>query len=239
MKDIWRGLMLVILFMNGCALLPAQIPLVKAKHLTWNVLYDYNRMSPAVVWYVLDESDFRGSISTKSTYFKMDTKLPPPRVKDKYLRKSGYERGHLCPSGDRDSRKDWFKDTFYTSNVVLMTTAVNAGVWRDIEILCRRLAVGGHRLFIAAGPVWYQTTAVSNTDSHGNTRVSITDRSRVAADGFFKVCSCLTHPGEKICWFIPNGDSWVNEKDCRVQMDSLICRYGVDILKYYDSWKNQ
>lgn len=239
MIDILRRSSLVLLLWVCAAALSAQMPLIKAKHLTWTVLYNYERMSPEVVYYILDESDFRGSISTKPKYFKMDTKLPPPRVSNKDLQKTGYERGHLCPAGDRDGRKDWLKDTYFTSNVVLMTTATNAGVWRETELLCRRLAVGGHRLFIASGPVWYHPTAVSNTIPDGlSSRYYKKEASR-KPPYLFKVCSCLAHQGETLAWLIPNGDAWVNEKDCRVPLDSLVHGVQLTVLNSLGSWINQ
>ena len=238
-RDIVIRTWLVLLFLIGLTQLTAQTKVATAHHLTWSVIYDYDHMAPQVVWYILDESDFRGSISTKTKYFKMDTKLPPPRVNQKALQKTGYERGHLCPAGDRDARKDWLKDTYYTSNVVLMTTATNAGAWRDTELLCRRLAVGGHRLLIACGPVWYQSTAVSITDTRlifvGNTKKVATQKPPY----LFKVCCCLLHPDEMICWLVPNENAWLNEKECRTSFEALRDSAHIDVLKNFGSWKSQ
>lgn len=226
---VLRVVILCCITYCSSALLKAQdAPLVMAKHLTWSVLYDYGHMNPLAVWYILDESDFRGSISTKPKYFKMDTRLPKPRRNDKTFRKLGFQRGHLCPAGDRDSRKDWLKDTYYTSNVLLMTPECNQGAWRDIELLCRRLAVFGHRLFIACGPVYSRPTGVSNTIHESNIAAAV-----------WKIAECVIHPDEKICWIVPNGNAWLNEKDCRVTLDSLSRSVPVNLLDHYELWKRQ
>ncbi|MBR4845761.1 MAG: hypothetical protein IKU98_05000, partial [Bacteroidaceae bacterium] len=62
---------------------------VQAHHLTYDVLYEYPRLAPAVVSYILDGSDFRGTQLSKPKHFKMDYRLPPPRVKNSAYTFSG------------------------------------------------------------------------------------------------------------------------------------------------------
>ena len=236
MKDIWRGLENVIqrypaklaaagiLFLICITRTTAQ-PYVMAKHLTYDVIYDYGRMSPAVILYELDEKDFRGSISSKPKYFKQDRLLPPPRVKNEDFRFSGYERGHLCPAGDRDARKDWFKDTFYTSNIVPMTGVCNSGAWKEVELSCRKSAVNGHPLRIVCGPIWYQSSAVSNTIP-----------GKQIPPTLYKIAVCKVHPNESTAWIIHNNNVYKSSHKSQVPVDSVWVALPETLSNYIKLW---
>ena len=236
MRDIWRVLkkvilyqvscqqLMIILFMN-CITTSSGQPYVQAKHLTYEVIYDYGHMSPAVVLYELEEKDFRGSINSKPKYFKQDRLLPPPRVKNEDFRFSGYERGHLCPAGDRDARKDWYKDTFVTSNIIPMTGVCNSGPWKEVELGCRKSAVLGHPLKIACGPIWYRTTAVSNTN-----------RLTKIPPAIFKVAVCKIHPNEVTAYIIPNNVKYQNSHNYKVPADSVWVSLPSTLSKYIQAW---
>lgn len=212
-----------------CLMIPSTIavaqPFVQARHLTYDVIYDYRHMSPAAVTYVLQASDFTGTQRQKPKHFKMDRRLPPPRVKNSSFTFSGYQRGHLCPSGDRDARKDWFKDTFYTSNIVPMTPDVNAGVWKEIENQLRATSYHGHTLRIACGPLPERTTPVSNTN-HG----------LMVPSHFWKMVRCILHPNEERAWLIENRNGYQCADDCVINTDSLMTLMNPTIYSYVLSW---
>lgn len=225
MKDILIRLQLVLLLVFAIQLLPAQTPMVRAKHLTYEVIYDYGHMAPAAVLWELKASDFAGKQLTKPKHFKMDYLLPKPRVKNSAFSFSGYQRGHLCPSGDRDSRRDWFKDTFYTSNIVLMTSVVNSGAWKETEVTCRLLANDGHVLRIIAGPIWYQSPAAR-----------ITTSKQPAADAMYKVATCTVHPNEGWAWIVPNDYKPRSGADCLQELESVLTVTPSQITNYLRAW---
>ena len=225
MKDILIRLQVVLLCLLDAELLPAQTPMVRAKHLTYEVIYDYSHMAPAAVLWELRSSDFAGKQLAKPKHFKMDGLLPKPRVKNSAFSFSGYQRGHLCPSGDRDSRRDWFKDTFYTSNIVLMTSVVNSGAWKETEVACRLLANAGHILHIAAGPVWYQTAPAS-----------ITFLRPQIPEAIFKVATCTVHPDESWAWIVPNDYQPRKGVDCLHDLESVLTVTPSQISNYVRAW---
>lgn len=212
-----------------CLMIPSSFavaqPFVQAKHLTYDVIFDYGRMSPAAVTYVLQASDFTGTQRQKPKHFKMDRRLPPPRVKNSQFTFSGYQRGHLCPSGDRDARKDWYRDTFYTSNIVPMTPDVNAGVWKEIENQLRATSYHGHILRIACGPCPERTTAVSNTIHES-----------MVPSHLWKMVRCIIHPGEEKAWLVENRNGYQCADDCVIDIDSLISSMNPTISSYVLSW---
>lgn len=208
-----------------CLMIPSSFavaqPFVQAKHLTYDVIYDYGRMSPAAVTYVLQASDFTGTQRQKPKHFKMDRLLPPPRVKNSQFTFSGYQRGHLCPCGDRDARKDWFRDTFYTSNIVPMTPDVNAGVWKEIENQLRSTSYHGHHLRIACGGAGYHFPEVGNV---------------MVPSLLWKIVRCTVHPNEERAWLIANKSGYQRADDCICTTDSLVTQLNPTISSYVLSW---
>lgn len=225
MKDIIRLLQAVILWAVGNTQLMAQAPLVHARHLSYDIVYDYGRMAPAMVFWTLQYSDFTGTMTAKPKYFKQDRFLPKPRLKNELFTFNGYQRGHLCPSGDRDSRKDWFKDTFVTSNIVPMTAETNAGAWKETETLCRWLAVQGHQLKIVAGPVWNQTRPDSIPQSFP-----------LVPGTLYKIATCVAHDDVLLCWLIPNSSTRHREIDCRHDLESVTSVIPFQITNLIRAW---
>jgi endonuclease G len=66
--------------------------------------------------------------------------------------RSGFDRGHMCPHGDRTADHDMSYATFVMSNVIPQAPNVNQKAWAQEEAYCRELARHGHRLYIVDGP---------------------------------------------------------------------------------------
>ena len=64
---------------------------------------------------------------------------------------SGYDRGHLCPSDDRDCNPDDNAATFAMSNIAPQAINLNRDVWQKLEYYCRKLLSQGNELYIIAG----------------------------------------------------------------------------------------
>lgn len=225
MKRLLGLFMICITYCSSTLLIHAQATYVHAKHMSYDIIYDYSHMAPAAVFWTLKASDFSGSVTTKPKYFKQDKFLPKPRLKNELFTFSGYQRGHLCPSGDRDSRKDWFRDTFYTSNIVPMKPETNAGAWKETETMCRVLATQGHQLRIVAGPIGYHTTAASNTQLLP-----------LVPDTLYKVATCIAHHDVLLCWLIPNSATPYKAVDCQHDLESVMTVTPPEIAKLIRLW---
>jgi endonuclease G len=92
--------------------------------------------------------------------FRPDPQLPEScyRVLPTDYRGSGFDRGHLIPSGDRTSRKLDNSSTFLMSNMIPQSPANNREVWQELEQYCRELAHQGKELYIVAGGQGKKTT---------------------------------------------------------------------------------
>ncbi|WP_262507410.1 DNA/RNA non-specific endonuclease [Spirosoma radiotolerans] len=64
---------------------------------------------------------------------------------------TGFDRGHLCPSDDRNSTSDENKTTFILTNIVPQASQLNRQSWLRLEDYCRTLVAQGNELYIIAG----------------------------------------------------------------------------------------
>lgn len=86
--------------------------------------------------------------------FRPDPDLPPDwQIRPNDYRGSGYDRGHVCPSGDRTSSEADNDATFYMSNMLPQTAALNQHVWKSLEDYSRQLVDEGNELYVVAGGI--------------------------------------------------------------------------------------
>ncbi len=84
--------------------------------------------------------------------------IEDPYVKSKSAdwrnyRGSGYDRGHLCPAGDRRFSEQAYQETFYTSNISPQDREFNAGPWNDLEKQIRLWAKQYGEVYVATGGI--------------------------------------------------------------------------------------
>ena len=89
----------------------------------------------------------------RSDDFRPDPDLPEKcyAVRPNDYRGSGYDRGHLIPSGDRTRKQSDNSTTFFMSNIIPQSPANNREVWRGLEEYSRDLVANGKELYIVAG----------------------------------------------------------------------------------------
>ena len=68
-------------------------------------------------------------------------------------RDSGYDRGHLAPSGDMPTARAQ-QQSFSLANMVPQTPELNRAVWERIESAVRRLAEDEGELYVVTGPAF-------------------------------------------------------------------------------------
>ena len=85
--------------------------------------------------------------------FRPDPDLPPgcKAIKPNDYRGSGYDRGHMTPSGDRTKNQQDNSATFLMINMIPQSPANNREVWRELEEYSRKLVNQGKELYIIAG----------------------------------------------------------------------------------------
>ncbi|MDX2284812.1 MAG: DNA/RNA non-specific endonuclease [Bacteroidia bacterium] len=88
------------------------------------------------------QNDFRADPALPADWYAVTT--------DSYTN-TGFDRGHLCPSEDRDSTVGENSATFLMTNIVPQAPDLNQGPWKDLESYCRKLMTEGSELYIYAG----------------------------------------------------------------------------------------
>lgn len=91
--------------------------------------------------------------SLPRTEFEPDSSLPEDwyRVRPSDYTGSGFDRGHLVPAADRDSRPDDRQAVFLMTNILPQAPDNNRGPWGELERYCRQLVEQGKELYIVAG----------------------------------------------------------------------------------------
>jgi endonuclease G len=86
--------------------------------------------------------------------FRPDTTLPAGwyQVLDEDYSNSGYDRGHMVPSGDRTNSIPNNSATFLMTNIIPQISANNQGPWEEFETYLRTLAQAGNEMYIFSGP---------------------------------------------------------------------------------------
>jgi endonuclease G len=105
---------------------------------------------PAWVSWHLETSDLGGASRGS---FVADGSLPAgwyPVQPGDYTG-SGYDRGHMTPSGDRTSSRVNNDATFIMSNIIPQAPDNNQGPWAALENYCRGLLQNGYELYIISG----------------------------------------------------------------------------------------
>jgi len=89
----------------------------------------------------------------RSNRFHPDDALPAEsQILPSDYKGSGYDRGHMCPSGDRTNSPEDNDATFAMSNMVPQTPSLNRHVWESFENYARDLVRSGNEVYQVAGP---------------------------------------------------------------------------------------
>ncbi|KGO95287.1 endonuclease [Flavobacterium enshiense DK69] len=104
------------------------------------------------VAYELSSADFSNR-DFKRPYFVQDPKVKTESADWRNYKKSGYDKGHLCPAADRKSSYQAYAETFFTSNVTPQKHDFNDGVWNRLEQKTRYWAKKYNGLYVVTGGV--------------------------------------------------------------------------------------
>lgn len=119
----------------------------------YTLSYNRSTATPRWVAWRLDTS-WLGN-APRQDDFRPDPALPAGwyQVTNQDYTGSGYDRGHMCPSGDRTRSIPDNSATFLMTNMVPQLAANNQGAWEDFETYCRTLATQGNEVYIFSGPL--------------------------------------------------------------------------------------
>ena len=113
----------------------------------------YNRSRATANWVAWRlDSSWIGT-APRQDDFRPDPTLPAGwyQVLDTDYSGSGYDRGHMTPSGDRTRSIPDNSATFFMTNMIPQLAANNQGAWEDFESYLRTQAQAGQEVYIVSG----------------------------------------------------------------------------------------
>ena len=137
---------------------------------------------------------WRGS-AQRCNCFKSDRALPSSFYKPNgsSYRNSGFDRGHLCPSADRNLNAESNSNTYFMTNIAPQAPDNNQRAWASFENYLRSLTDNGNEIHIISG-------VIGRGGSGRNGSVTTIDSGRITVpDSFWKVALVL-----------PNGSNDIN-----------------------------
>lgn len=203
--------------------------LIRLQKSRFLVYYNIDRNCPALVVWALSKSDLGHHRRPAGQSFLTDHACPRPRAKSSDFIRTGYQRGHLCPSADRSASVELMRATFVMSNVAPMCPDLNMQGFAQAEEHSRALAWANHRCLLMAG-------AFFSSDS-----LRYLNKSSVGIpDSFFRACIVPDAPELSVYWLFPNDAKATREVTFRVSpvaFASSLRRKVLDIIKdLYKSW---
>lgn len=98
------------------------------KHNSFTLSYSEENEQAEWVAYSLSKNDLSKN-EHKRPYFIEDKSVKTESADWRNYKNSGYDRGHLCPAGDRRFSIEAYKETFLTSNISPQDRDFNGGIW--------------------------------------------------------------------------------------------------------------
>ncbi len=196
-----------------------------ASHEHFTVSYSEPHEQAEWVAYILKKEHLTYD-DRKRPYFIEDPKISTKSADWRNYKGSGYDRGHLCPAGDRRFSKQAYNETFYTSNISPQKNDFNAGVWNRLELQVRRWAKKYNSIFVVTGGVLQQ-----NLDEIGDEDVSVPQY-------FYKIVARGDRTNLKmIAFLMPAKESNKSLQQFAVPVDTVEKLTGIDFFKNLEESK--
>ena len=114
----------------------------------------YNEKYEQAEWVAYElKNSHLSNTNYKRPYFEIDNAVKTKAAHWRNYKQSGYDRGHLCPAGDRKYSKAAHDETFLTSNISPQTHDFNSGIWNTLEQKVRFWAEKYDGVYVVTGGV--------------------------------------------------------------------------------------
>jgi endonuclease G len=195
--------------------------IVKHKYYTLS----YNEKFEQAEWVAYElKKEYLKNNDFKRPYFIEDPKVTTGSADWRNYKKSGYDKGHLCPAGDMEFDKSAYTDTFFTSNISPQKHDFNSGVWNRLEQKVRYWAGKYNDIYIVTGGI-----LKDSDEKIGTEKISVPKY-------FYKIILAKSGKEHKaIAFLVPNEDSDKSLYDFVVPIETLEKMTGID---FFPNLKN-
>jgi endonuclease G, mitochondrial len=197
----------------------------------YDLSYNRSKATPNWTSWHLD-STWIGSTARQDD-FRADTTLPAGwyQVGSTSYSGSGYDRGHMCPSGDRTSSVANNSATFLMTNMIPQAPTNNQTIWANFESYCRTLVTAGNELYIISGG-----SGASGFINNGNITVPTTTwKVVIVLPSGTNDVSRVTGSTRTIAISLPNTNNVVSDwRQYRTTVDSVESASGYDFFSSVD-----
>lgn len=185
-------------------------------HNTYSLSYNEKHEQAEWTAHVLKSSDIR-DVDFERPYFEIDEMVTTGAAHWRNYKRSGYDRGHLVPAGDRRANKKDYNETFLTSNISPQVHEFNAGIWNTLEQKVRYYAKRYNEVYVITGPIFK-----NRLDDIGNENVSV-------PSAFYKIIYRQDQKGGKLIGFLlPHRPSDESIYKYMVSIDDIEREAGFD-----------
>ncbi len=194
-------------------------------HEGFTLSYNRRHLVPNWVAWVLTPERNNGPEKRANDFQPDFTIENGPIAYDTDYRRSGYDRGHMCPSADNKHTREAMNDCFLLSNMCPQTHKLNAGDWAELESLCRHWARDYDSIYIVCGPIIEKGVAY---ETIGENHVLVPQQ-------FYKVILRWTgeNSAEAIGFIMNNDDSNRPIASYAVTVDSVEARTGINFFSKF------
>lgn len=159
----------------------------------------------------------------KRPYFIEDRDVKTKSADWRNYKNSGYDRGHLCPAGDRGYDYDRYFETFLTSNISPQDHDFNAGIWNSLEQKVRYWAGRYDGVYVITGGI-----LKNGLKTIGEERVSVPEE-------FYKIVVDKSKGRYKVAAFIiPNTPTDDSFYEYVTSVDAIEAKTGIDFFPALD-----
>ncbi|SEA27892.1 DNA/RNA non-specific endonuclease [Bizionia paragorgiae] len=207
---------------TNLSFLPTSTTQLVVHHEGYSLSYSEPHEQAEWVAYELKASDL-SSNNFERPYFEIDHAVKTQAASWRNYKNSGYDRGHLCPAGDRRKSKALFDETFLTSNISPQEHEFNAGIWNRLEQKVRYWAKKYDGVYVVTGGV-----LESNLKTIGNENVAVPNQ-------FYKIVLDYNNGDPKLIGFLlPHVDSNRSLTNYVVSVDEIETLTGIDFFPQLD-----
>lgn len=104
-------------------------------------------------------------------------------------RRSGYDRGHMAPSGDQTVRQDLQDQTYFLSNMAPQRAVLNRQIWKALEERVRDLARARGVVYVTVGGLFYEEAEENAVTADGYVEHRVIGDEVAVPTHFFKIVS--------------------------------------------------